>query len=116
MFNFEIGIDIVNINRIKTMVETYGAKFLNKIYTQNELEEAKRGGHFYQSLAGKFAAKEAFFKTQSIDIITFKNIEILSAPGGKPYCIFRATKIKNCTLSISHEKHYAVAVAFFFKS
>ncbi len=116
MINIELGIDIVDIKRIKSMVETYGDKFLNKIFSRSELDEAQKKGHFIQSLAGKFAAKEAFFKTQPVNILEFQKIEILSKTNGKPYCIFNGVEVKNCILSISHEKHYAVAAAIFFKN
>ena len=114
---FEIGVDIVRIERIEKLWNSYGNRFLAKIFHQEEMEEAKIKGHYFQSLAGKFAAKEAFIKATSCFInqpISFLDIIVLSDSKNKPYikntenlrisfpCQFR--------VSISHEKEYAVSV------
>jgi holo-[acyl-carrier protein] synthase len=108
----EFGIDIVDISRIQKLIDTFGSRFLSKIFSQREVAEAKHKGHFTQSLSGKFAAKEAFIKTCSVNelpIIKFSDIEILSDESGKPTCFFQGTKKENVVLSISHERTYAVA-------
>jgi holo-[acyl-carrier protein] synthase len=110
--NMEFGIDIVDISRIQTLIDTFGAKFLSKVFSPREVDEAKAKGHFAQSLSGKFAAKEAFVKTSSafeIRSISFPDIEILSDEDGKPSCFYQGSKKENIILSISHERTYAVA-------
>jgi holo-[acyl-carrier protein] synthase len=114
----EFGLDIVDISRIQRLIDAYGSKFLSKIYTLREINEAKNKGHFAQSLSGKFAAKEAFIKTFSSDeatFISFSDIEILSDKNGKPFCFFQGSKKENLILSISHERSYAVAGVIRFK-
>ena len=57
---FDIGIDIIEIKRIKkTMKSSLDFK---KIFTENEIEYFKSNGFRYESIAGNFAAKEAISK------------------------------------------------------
>ena len=60
-----IGIDIIEIERIKNSIERFGNSFLNKIYTQNELDYCLAKNNKYQHLAARFAAKEAIYKALS---------------------------------------------------
>ena len=104
----KIGIDIVNINRISNLIDKFDIeklKFLNKdeIYTQSP-----------QSVAGIFAAKEAFSKALGTGIgreFSFKDISILKDKKGKPFIKINSSKIKikNCDLSISHDGNFAIA-------
>ncbi len=101
-----IGIDIVSISRIETMISTYGDKFLKRVFTEKEIEY---GQHFITSsevFAGKFAAKEAVMKTIR-KTLPFNSIEILNYEDGKPY----ATGYPGISISISHEREFAVAMA-----
>ena len=60
------GVDIIEIERIKDSIEELGEKFLNRVYTQNEIRycESKKKQK-YQHYAARFAAKEATFKAVS---------------------------------------------------
>ena len=60
------GTDIIEINRVKDIIESLGDSFKNKIYTEKEIEycESKKNVKF-QHYAGRFAAKEAIFKAVS---------------------------------------------------
>ena len=117
---FDIGIDIIEIKRIKNSIEKQ-PRFLEKIFTENEIEYFKSNGFRYESIAGNFAAKEAISKALGTGIrdFKFKDIEILRNELGKPIvktynnlssiCIkYNVTDIK---VSISHCKDYAVANA-----
>jgi len=84
------GIDIIEVNRIQESIETLGETFLNKVFTEKEIEycESKKMQK-YQSYAARFAAKEAVFKALSKDLngrneITWKNIEVLNEESGRP--------------------------------
>lgn len=57
-----IGIDIIEIDRIKETIEKYGERFLNKVYTKDELDYCLKKNNKFQHLAARFAAKEAVFK------------------------------------------------------
>ena len=60
-----IGIDIIEIERIKKSVDNFGDSFLNKIFTQTELDYCLPKPNKYQHFAARFAAKEAIAKALS---------------------------------------------------
>lgn len=117
-----MGTDIVEVDRVEKIFEKNGAHFAECILTAREialLNGRKKGrGEF---LAGRWAAKEAFSKalgTGMCEACAFKEIEILPDPAGAPAVTelfaqtretFQKAGIKKIHLSISHERHYAVA-------
>ncbi|MDP8233833.1 MAG: 4'-phosphopantetheinyl transferase superfamily protein, partial [Candidatus Saelkia tenebricola] len=57
------GIDIVEVKRIKNIYFKFGTRFLDKVLTLEETSRLEdKGKSFYQSLAGRIAAKEAVYK------------------------------------------------------
>lgn len=125
-----IGTDIVEVDRIKKLFEKYNEKFLNKIYTESEKKYiASKNESKYETMAGRFAAKEAVYKVVSSSremkkkfmieefLLEYKEIEIYSENGipevrilNKEYNDKTEGKIK-IKVSISHEKNYATATA-----
>ena len=111
-----IGIDIVEIDRIKRAIERWGQSFLNRVYTEPEL---KLYSKHPSSLAARFSGKEAVIKALSAKGIGLKEIEILSDNDGKPKVKLygkgqhRAEEMNmlNLAISLSHCKDYAVACA-----
>lgn len=106
-----IGIDIIEIARIKALLERQ-KKFADRILTLNEKKKYDQlpGGRKAEFLAGRFAAKEAFSKAYGTGIgekLSFLEIEIDSEPLGKPY--IEKPLREGVHLSISHSKEYAVA-------
>ena len=114
-----VGTDIIEVSRIKKLIKEKGTKFLNRIYTKNEIDYCEsKGLNKYQHYAGRFAAKEAVFKvlngeTDSGNSLTFKNIEILNKNDGAPYVNILDDIIldRNVDISISHIEKYATATA-----
>lgn len=109
------GTDIVEIERIKKSIENIGEKFINKIYTEKEIEycESKKGQK-YQHYAARFSAKEAIFKAISKKIdnkLDWKSFEILNDLNGKPSVNlkYKINEIEDIDISISHCKDYAIA-------
>lgn len=112
------GTDIIEIERIKTSIENLGEKFLNRVFTKNEIEYCEsKNKQKYQHYAARFAAKEAAFKALSWKIedkynIKWTDFEILNDEQGRPciniYCI-DYEDIENIDLSLSHCKEYAIA-------
>lgn len=117
---YDIGCDIIEIKRIKEAVDKNN-RFLDKIFTENEIKYFKSKGFKYESIAGNFAAKEAISKALGTGIrkFNFKDIEILRNELGKPivktYNTLTDTCIKynviDIKVSISHCKEYAMANA-----
>ncbi len=101
-----IGIDIVQVSRITKAAEQYGDKFLDKVFTPEEIAYAKQKRKMGETLAGRFAAKEAFIKAIGKSV-PWKEIEV-HQQDGNPYILFNGNRFDN--VSISHEREYAVAV------
>ncbi len=113
------GVDITEVTRLRQAVEKWGQDFLNRIFTQEELENAKTRGSLYQHLAGRFAAKEAVMKalgTGNKDI-AWHEIEILSDDEGQPIVHLHnkachkadSFGLQGFAISLSHTRKYAVA-------
>ena len=101
-----VGIDIVDVSRMEGIMKRFGDRFLNKVFTDKELDYVRKRIRIQESLAGRFAAKEAFIKAYG-ETAGLKEIEVLQQ-GGKPYIEFRGRIYRE--VSISHERAYAVAV------
>lgn len=119
------GTDIIEISRVKKSIEDLGEKFLNKVYTENEIKycESKKKQK-YQHYAARFAAKEATFKALSDELddkyeLSWKDYEVVNDKNGRPMIqINKIDKnIESIDISLSHCKEYATAnVAILFKS
>lgn len=117
------GVDIIEVNRIKKAIEEMGDHFLNRIYTEKEIEYCKKLNEMqYQHFAARFATKEAVFKALSEYIssredILWKEIEVINEKDGKPRINIEKLKrnglesLDSIDISISHIKEYAVASA-----
>ena len=116
------GIDIVEITRFRKAKKKRGKIFLNKIFTENEVNYSKKKRFQDQHLAARFAAKEAVLKAfgdKISSIHNWRDIEILNDKSGRPFIKFHGSakrlkskeKIKDIVLSMSHCKKYAVATA-----
>jgi len=115
-----VGVDIVDVERIESAIKKFGDRFLKKIYTNTEIKYCNVGKLACQHFAGKFAAKEAVYKTLNIDcIVKWTEIEIENLKQGRPRVVLhgkvkKMAKEKNISsvlISISHIKTRAVASA-----
>ena len=57
-----IGIDVIQNERIRDSIQRFGDRFLNRIYTEGEMEYCKKCAQPEIHYAARFAAKEAAFK------------------------------------------------------
>ena len=116
-----IGLDLVEIARIKADVERYGDRFVQRILGPQELEIYGRRQDKEMFLSGRFAAKEAVVKGLGhylTDRPPLCDIQILNDSTGQPRLSLPADVQQKmpqvqCILSITHEKKYAAAVAVF---
>lgn len=105
------GVDIVYAARIKKLIDEHGDRFLKKILSGAEIRLIPRAGSDL-FVAGRFAAKEALFKSSGIKF-SMSMISVLNDSSGKPY--FSGDSITEISgggtihLSISHDTDYAVA-------
>ena len=112
-----IGIDIIEIDRIKGAIARWGEGFLRRVYTDPELRLYNKQT---ASLAARFAGKEAVIKALGMpDIgVVWREIEILSDSKGKPFVRLygkaqnqaRSLGLANLAISLSHSKEYAIAI------
>ncbi len=115
------GVDIIKNSRINNSLKIKG--FLNRIFTQKEIEQGKKLKNKINFYAKRFAAKEAFVKAIGTGFrsdINFIDIEIKNYKNGKPY-ISLSKKLNNFLqkkfkiqkykvfLSLSDEKDYSIA-------
>ena len=104
-----IGIDIVDVERIKRLSQQYGRRFLDRVFTEIEIDYSlgARGERRYERLAARFAAKEAVIKALG-RAVPFRSIEVENAPSGRPIvrCEFVDEKIE---ASLSHTDRLAIA-------
>ena len=101
-----IGIDIIEIERIEKLL-TNKPNFLERNFTKTERERNLK----HETIAGNFAAKEAFSKALGTGFRGFGliDVEVLRDELGKPYIVFKNER-SNANVSISHNRSTAVAV------
>jgi holo-[acyl-carrier protein] synthase len=119
-----IGIDIIEIDRIKESVDEYGDQFLQKVYTPGEIKYCLSKKNKYQHLAARFAAKEAIYKAISSNWdseLSWQDMEIINAPNGMPEVKFKGnlkkflSGEKSLKISMSHSRDYVACVAIVYK-
>ena len=109
-----IGVDIEDISRFKNKTVETSSEFLNRIFTQNELEYCFKYKDFACHLAARYCAKEATVKAFSNiyhNLIPYNKIEILNNPNGSPYINLYIDELKEYSISVSlsHEREKAIA-------
>jgi holo-[acyl-carrier protein] synthase len=83
-----IGIDIIEVSRIKEAIENYGERFLKRVFTENEIkycEEFKENKYVHYS--ARFSAKEAFSKAIGTGLaqgFKLNSVGIVNNSNGKP--------------------------------
>ncbi|GIK60934.1 MAG: holo-ACP synthase [Ignavibacteriota bacterium] len=119
-----LGIDIIEIDRIRQSIENYGERFLNKVFTPEEIRYCNSKFNKFQHYAARFAAKEAVYKALTSGWksgLRWKDIEIQNDSAGMP-SINTSGKLKSflsedaqLRISISHSESYVTSVAIIFK-
>src|ERR1039458_241362 len=111
------GIDLVEIGRVQRSIDRYGQRFLDRIYTAAEKAYCLRKRNSAESLAARFAAKEAGAKALGTGIshgVNWLEIEVVREPSGRPTLQFhgRAAQIAarmgmvHAALSITHTAEF----------
>lgn len=114
------GIDLVEIERIEQSAKRFGQRFLNRVFTPAEQAYCMRKRNSAESLAARFAAKEAGAKALGTGIshgVSWLEIEVVREPGGRPTIRFhgRAAEIAermgvaHVALSITHTGSLSMA-------
>ena len=114
---YGIGVDQVDLNRVRRLLNKSQTKFEERCFTQNEIIYANRFNDPAKRLGARFAAKEAVMKSlgKGWRQLSWKDIEI--SGGGKPKIILHGKakelanelNINNIHVSLSHEEDKAIA-------
>ena len=116
------GIDLVDFPRIEEMVNRHGERFLDRVFTAAEQAYAEANKNGIETLAGRFAAKEAILKLMGTGWrgkIAWTDIEVVNNPSGQPEVtlsgevekIAERLGIKHISISITHTANFAIASA-----
>ena len=118
MSRHELGIDLIDIDRIAQALDRHPQRFRRRILTDRE---DRYCGERVERIAGRWAAKEAVSKVLGLGVrgVGWREIEVLPNYAGQPQVLLhgraaaRAARlgIGEVTVSISHERRMAVAVA-----
>jgi holo-[acyl-carrier protein] synthase len=110
------GVDIIEISRVRQVLDKYGQRFLCRVYTQGEIDYCRGRA---PNLAVRFAAKEATMKALGTGVrgVGWKDIEVVRQESGAPSVKLhgraqaRAERlgVLEISLSLSHSQEYAVA-------
>ena len=116
MVRLATGVDLVDIERFKEVIERHGDRFLQRVFTPQELDEL---GANITSLAGRFAAKEAVVKAlgTGIGAVSWREVEILRGPQRQPLLVLHGEAVRlawelclqHWALSLSHTHTHAIA-------
>ncbi|PKL84736.1 MAG: holo-[acyl-carrier-protein] synthase [Ignavibacteriae bacterium HGW-Ignavibacteriae-1] len=115
---FGIGTDIVDVERIKQAIESYGQRFLDRIYTDTEQEYSESfNDKKYVHYAARFAAKESFSKAIGTGItkgFKFREVGIKNEASGKPVMMLEGEMLERygkykIHVSLSHTDANAIA-------
>jgi holo-[acyl-carrier protein] synthase len=121
-----IGIDLVENDRLEKIIEKWGSKFLNRVFSAGEIQYC--GKHAQSSIhyGARFAAKESFLKALGIGLgggVKLSDIEVVNDKDGKPALKLygnakdqiKKRKITKIHLSLTHTKKYATTIVILEK-
>ena len=117
-----IGIDVVEVDRVKLSLEEFSGRFLSRVFTKSEQEYCQKQKRPELHLAARFAAKEAIAKAFGTGIgkkIGWLDMEILRKESGEPEVQLlgdaegyaKQRGVEQVMVSLTHAKQYAAANA-----
>lgn len=115
-----IGVDIVEVGRIRRAIARHGGRFIGRIFTEQEADYCRRCGRPEQRFATRFAAKEAALKALGVGWaqgLQFLEVEVRNDERGAPSVYFsgKARRLaeelgaRRVHVSMTHHRHFAVA-------
>ncbi len=114
------GIDIVEVARVAAAIERFGRRFLERVFTENEIRYCQSKHNVMERFAARFAAKEAAMKALGTGWrggVQWKDFEVAREIGGRPTMRLAgkaaeyaaALGAQRSSLSISHTAEQAIA-------
>lgn len=119
-----IGVDIVDVGRIRTTIEAQGEAFLDKVFTERERQYCQSKTYPHQHYAARFAAKEAVSKAMQTGWsgkFRWKDVEVVNEESGAPKIavsneVAKTLATSRIHLSLSHAENTVVAFAIIEKA
>lgn len=118
---FGVGIDLIRVERLQRILERWGSRFEQRVFTEAETEACSARKPYASCLAMRFAAKEAFVKALGIGMrapVLWLDIEVRNNPMGKPEIFLSARASDYCKeqgvlswhLSLTDDGEYGAAL------
>lgn len=109
-----VGVDIVDVARIRHLADKWGERFLRRIFSVTEVNYAFRHRDPWPHLAARFAAKEALVKVIG-RVFSFREVGIEHDRSDRPFFRFSGKAAERCgdqsfQVSLSHTRGLAVAL------
>ncbi|HYJ31756.1 MAG TPA: holo-ACP synthase [Candidatus Binatia bacterium] len=111
-----VGVDIVEVERIRRAIGRWGPLFLEKVFTPAEIAYCRGKAREAESFAVRFAAKEAFAKALKVGKASvWQEVEVVRSESPRPALALAGTALalagsRRVDVSLSHIPTYAVAV------
>jgi holo-[acyl-carrier protein] synthase len=123
---YGVGTDLVDIIRIRKIIEKWGARFIEKVYSHDEIDYCQKKVSPTIHFAARFAAKESFLKSLGIGLgmgVGLKDIELINNEQGCPILklhnraeeLLREAGVTAVHVSLTHTRNYASAVVILEK-
>jgi holo-[acyl-carrier protein] synthase len=110
-WDYSIGVDIAEVVRIRSAVRRWGDRFLNKHFTPGEIAYCQAKARPAESLAARFAAKEAFAKAfPGTRTLGWHDVEVVMQGRQPSFRLTGVAKGYEAKLSLTHTHAHAVAV------
>jgi holo-[acyl-carrier protein] synthase len=117
-----LGADVIEVERIRGVLERQGDRFLARVFTDEEREYCFKMAHPHKHLAARFAAKEAVSKSfttgigaelgwRSVSVYHGSRHEPLVRLDSKGEALLKAVGATHVMLTLSHTETVAMAVA-----
>lgn len=118
------GVDICEVARIGASLARFGDRFVERVFTREEIRYCRSKKNSVERFAARFAAKEAAMKalgTGASRGVMWTSIEVGHAPGGRPVLrlhgaaaeIAEQTGVRRMSLSVTHTESQAMAIVIF---
>jgi len=114
-----IGVDVVDVERMKSILSEQGAAFIDRVFTDTEISYCRGKANPEQHFAARFAAKESVSKAMQTGwsgIFRWKDVEVVNEPSGAPKIVLysavaHSLEKSKIHLSLSHTETTVVALA-----
>jgi len=114
------GVDLAEVPRVRHLIERYGRRFIERVYTPSEIAYVERKANRFERFAARFAAKEAGMKAIGTGWkfgVTWQDFEVANLPSGKPTLrlhgvaarVAEKLGVRHISLSLTHTTEYGLA-------